>query len=82
MPKLLLNDAVKYYHEQGHSGITKHFLYTSCKAGKLPHFKAGNRIIIDTEEVDMYLKRLQEESISGNNEAEVLQFGKLRRVNA
>ncbi len=79
MPKLLISDAAKYYQNRGDTAITKHFLYSGCRAGRLPHYRAGVRYIIDTDELDKYLHEMLSESI--NKISNDIQYGQLRRVN-
>jgi len=57
-------------------GVTKHFLYTEARAGRIPHFRAGNRYIFDIEQVDEYLKQ----RALANIRSEAPSYGKLRKI--
>jgi len=60
-------------------GVTKHFLYTEARAGRIPHFRAGNRYIFDVEQVDEYLKKKALENVKQEQDNAV-QYGKLRKI--
>lgn len=62
-------------------GVTKHFLYTEARAGRIPHFRAGNRYIFDVDQVDEFLKKKALESVREEKESPV-QYGVLRRIEA
>jgi hypothetical protein len=78
MSKMLINQAAEYFQSKGDSVITIHFLHQGCRASTIPHFKVGNRYILDTEELEQYFKKLQEESL--NEKEEVQTYGKLRKI--
>lgn len=75
MPRMLLKDAANAL------GISKHFLYTEARAGRIPHFKAGNRYIFDVEQVDEFLKKKALDNVRQENE-KVFKYGQLRRIEA
>lgn len=60
-------------------GVSKHFLYTEAKAGRIPHFRAGNRYIFDVEQVDEFLKKKALENVRDENNEKV-QYGQLRKI--
>ncbi len=73
--RMLLKDAAEAL------GVTKHFLYTNARAGKIPHFRAGNRYIFDIEQVDEFLKQKALENVREEQEdKKVIQYGQLRRI--
>ena len=76
MPRMLLKDAANAL------GISKHFLYTEARAGRIPHFKAGNRYIFDVEQVDEFLKKKALENVRTGDNEKVFQYGKLRKIEA
>jgi len=76
MSRMLLKDAAKAL------GVSKHFLYTEARAGRIPHFKAGNRYIFDVEQVDEFLKKKALENVRTDDNEKVFQYGKLRRIEA
>lgn len=77
MAKLLIPNAAKYFQDKGDIAITRNYLYQGCREGRIPHARAGNRYIIDTEEVELYLKAEMENSIKQNEE---IGYGKLRPI--
>ena len=76
MSRMLLKDAAKAL------GVSKHFLYTEARAGRVPHFRAGNRYIFDVEQVDEFLKKKALENVRADDNEKVFQYGKLRRIEA
>lgn len=76
MSRMLLKDAAKAL------GVSKHFLYNEARAGRIPHFKAGNRYIFDVEQVDEFLKKKALENVRTDDNEKVFQYGKLRRIEA
>lgn len=77
MPKrMLIKEAAEYL------GVSKHFLYTEARAGRIPHFKSGNRYIFDVEQVDEFLKKKALENVRTDDNEKVFQYGKLRRIEA
>lgn len=79
MPKLLLAGAAKYYQDRGDFAITKHFLYDGCRSGSLPHYRVGNRFIIDTDLLDQHLQSELRNSLKPE-QPEPVQYGQLRKV--
>lgn len=61
-------------------GVSRHFLYTEARAGRIPHFRAGNRYIFDIEQVDEFLKRKALESVKEEEDEKIINYGKLRRI--
>jgi len=77
MPKrMLLKDAATAL------GVSKHFLYTEARAGRIPHFRAGNRYIFDVDQVDEFLKKLALENVKKEENEKVIRYGQLRRIEA
>jgi excisionase family DNA binding protein len=74
--KLLLNDAVQFFNNKGDTAITRHFIYGACRAGKLRHYRAGNRYVIDTNDVEAFLEREKDLNIKD----EVIPFSGLRKI--
>lgn len=72
--RMLLKDAAKEL------GVTKHFLYTEARAGRIPHFRAGNRYIFDVEQVDEFLKRKALDSVREEQYEKVVQYGQIRKI--
>jgi len=74
---MLLKDAAEAL------GVSKHFLYTQARAGKIPHFRAGNRYIFDIEQVDEFLKQKALENVREDCDYDyenIINYGQLRRV--
>ena len=61
-------------------GVSRHFLYTEARAGRIPHFRAGNRYIFDIEQVDEFLKRKALESVKEEEDEKIINYGTLRRI--
>lgn len=61
-------------------GVSRHFLYTQARAGRIPHFRAGNRYIFDVEQVDEFLKRKALENVREENNENFAQYGRLRKI--
>lgn len=81
MPKLLIADAAQHYRNRGDYAITKHFLYDGCRSGSLPHYRVGNRYIIDTDLLDQHLEtELQKSLKEVGTEQKPVQYGQLRRI--
>lgn len=76
MPRMLLKEAAEAL------GVTKHFLYTEARAKRIPHFRVGNRYIFDTEQVDEFLRKKALENVKQEPDDKVVQYGKLRKVEA
>jgi len=74
--RMLLKDAAKAL------GVSRHFLYTEARAGRIPHFRAGNRYIFDIEQVDEFLKKKALENVREEKDEKIFQYGKLRRIEA
>lgn len=74
MSRMLLKDAAKAL------GVSKHFLYTEARAGRIPHFRAGNRYIFDIEQVDEFLRQKALESVRKQEEEKIVEYGKLRKI--
>jgi len=72
--RMLLKDAAKAL------GVSRHFLYTEARAGRIPHFKAGNRYIFDVEQVDEFLRQKALESVREQEEEKIVEYGKLRKI--
>ena len=70
--RLLLNPAAEVL------GVTVHYLRTEIKSGRMPYLKAGNRYIIDVEQVEEYLKCKAIENMKSGEE--VIQIGVLLKV--
>jgi len=63
-------------------GLSKHFLYTEARAGRIPHFRAGNRYIFDIDQVDEFLKKKALENVRTDSNEKVVKYGQLRRIEA
>ena len=74
--RMLLKEAAKEL------GVSRHFLYTEARAGRIPHFRTGNRYIFDIEQVDEFLKKKALENVRTDDNEKVFQYGKLRRIEA
>jgi len=74
--RMLLKDAAKTL------GVSKHFLYTEARAGRIPHFRAGKRYIFDVEQVDEFLKKKAMENIREEQDEKIIHYGQLRKINA
>jgi len=61
-------------------GVSRHFLYTEARAGRIPHFRAGNRYIFDVEQVDEFLRQKALESVREQEEEKIVEYGKLRKI--
>ena len=61
--RMLLKDAAKEL------GLTYHALYNMVRAKQIPHFRVGNRYILDIEQVDEFLKNLALQTIEEQKEA-------------
>jgi len=63
-------------------GVSRHFLYTEARAGRIPHFRSGNRYIFDIEQVDEFLRRKALENVREEKDEneKVVQYGQLRRI--
>lgn len=72
--RMLLKDAAEAL------GVSRHFLYTEARAGRIPHFRAGNRYIFDIEQVDEFLKRKALENVREENNENFAQYGRLRKI--
>lgn len=76
MSRMLLKDAAKAL------GVSKHFLYTEARAGRIPHFRAGNRYIFDVEQVNEFLKQKALENVRDDENEKIINYGKLRKIEA
>jgi len=76
MSRMLLKDAAKAL------GVSKHFLYTEARAGRIPHFRAGNRYIFDLEQVNEFLKQKALENVRDDENEKIINYGKLRKIEA
>lgn len=74
--RMLLKDAAKAL------GVSRHFLYTEARAGRIPHFKAGNRYIFDVEQVNEFLKQKALENVRDDENEKIINYGKLRKIEA
>lgn len=74
--RMLLKDAAKAL------GVSKHFLYTEARAGRIPHFRAGNRYIFDVEQVNEFLKQKALENVRDDENEKIINYGKLRKIEA
>ncbi len=74
--RMLLKDAAKAL------GVSRHFLYTEARAGRIPHFKAGNRYIFDVEQVNEFLKQKALENVRHDENEKIINYGKLRKIEA
>ncbi len=63
-------------------GVSRHFLYTEARAGRIPHFRSGNRYIFDVDQVDEFLGRKALENVKKDQDEKVVQYGQLRRIEA
>lgn len=70
--RLLLKEAAKVL------GMSQHYLRTEIKAGRLPYLCAGNRYILDVEQVEEFLKDKALENMESN--CNVVDYGRLRRI--
>lgn len=70
--RLLLNQAALSL------GVTPHYLRTEIKAGRLPYLKAGNRYIIDVDQIEEFLKNKAIENMKPVLETSI-NYGVLRR---
>jgi excisionase family DNA binding protein len=70
--RLLLNQAAQEL------GLTSHYLRNEIKAGRLPYLRAGNRYIIDVEQVEEFLKNKACENMKPLSQ-ENIQYGVLRK---
>ena len=61
--------------------VTDIFKYTEARAGRIPHFRAGNRYIFDVEQVDEFLKRKALDIVKEEQDEKVVQYGQLRKIN-
>lgn len=59
-------------------GVTTHYLRTEIKAGRIPYLKAGNRYIIDVEQVEEFLRNKAVENMKHISK-NVVQYGVLRK---
>lgn len=76
MSRMLLKDAAKAL------GVSKHFLYTEARAGRIPHFRAGNRYIFDIEQVDEFLRQKALENVKEGKNERIVNYGMIRRIKA
>jgi len=74
--RMLLKDAAEKL------GVSKHFLYREARAGRIPHFRSGNRYIFDVEQVDEFLKNKAMENIREQKDEKVFRYGVLRKIEA
>jgi len=76
--RMLLKDAAETL------GVSRHFLYTEARAGRIPHFRAGNRYVFDVDQVDTFLKNKAMENVKQDNDEKVIKYGygQLRRIEA
>lgn len=63
-------------------GVSRHFLYTEARAGRIPHFRSGNRYIFDVDQVDEFLRKKALENIREERDEKILQYGQIRRIEA
>lgn len=70
--RLLVNQAAHVL------GVSSHYLRTEIKAGRIPYLKAGNRYILDIEQVEEFLKNKAIENMNSISEDNI-EFGVLRR---
>ena len=77
-----LNAAVEYFkHKDPGTCITKHFLYTEARAGRLPGvIKAGNKYLLNIDQVEEFLTNGIQELTVKKEYGEDLGYGKLRKV--
>ncbi len=74
--RMLLKDAAEAL------GVSRHFLYTEARAGRIPHFRAGNRYIFDVEQVNEFLKQKALENVRDDENEKIINYGKLRKIEA
>jgi len=74
--RMLLKDAAKAL------GVSKHFLYSEARAGRIPHFRAGNRYIFDVDQVDEFLRKKALENVKETENEKPIRYGVLRRIEA
>ena len=79
MPKLLLEQTVKYFHDKGDLAISKNLLYWGARRGEFPTYKIGNRRVFCTEELEKHFRSAMEKSIK-QPEEELVAMGILRRI--
>jgi excisionase family DNA binding protein len=60
-------------------GMSQHYLRTEMIAGRIPHLRAGNRYILDIEQVEEFLKYKAMKNLK--LETEIIDYGRLRKVN-
>jgi excisionase family DNA binding protein len=70
--RLLLNRAAEAL------GVTEHYLRTEIKAGRIPYLMAGNRYIIDVEQVEEFLKNKAMGNMKRISEGSI-KYGVLRK---
>ncbi|HCJ57615.1 MAG TPA: hypothetical protein DHV55_09825 [Clostridiaceae bacterium] len=83
MPRMrTLNAAVEYFKSQDpDTCITKHFLYTEVRAGRLPGvIMAGNKYLLDIDQVERFLADGTEKLTAERECEKPLNYGKLRKV--
>ncbi len=62
-------------------GLSRHYLYTEARAGKIPCLKAGSRYVFDVEQVDEFLKKKCMEQIRKADSESTEQYGRIRKIN-
>ena len=63
-------------------GVSKHFLYTEARAGRIPCNRSGNKYLFDVDQVDEFLRKKALENIREERDEKILQYGKIRRIEA
>lgn len=72
-----IKEAVAYIKQQDpQSSISEWWIRTLIKQGKLKHHKAGNRILIDLDYFEQFLRNPPEEEKEETNN----QYGTLRKI--
>ena len=75
--RMLIKDAAEAL------GVTKNYLYTEARAGRIPYIRAGKRYIFDVDQVEEFLKNKALENVrQEENHENIIQYGKLRRIQA
>lgn len=49
-------------------GVSEHFLRTEIRAGRIPYISAGNRYIVDPEQVDQVLRNRALDNMVNNSQ--------------
>ena len=61
-------------------GLSRHYLYTEARAGRIPHLKAGTKYVFDVDQVDEFLKRKCMERVREADSESAEQYGRIRKI--